>query len=140
MVHDELPRQAADGDVVAVHVRGVIRLQDVALQADHGDLRFHGLPHHGGQRRTLVGRHDQQVGFLADEGLHLRHLLAVILLRVADHQLDVGLLGEQLAEERVLRGAVWLRVIRLAEGDHELFFALAPAAAAGQEQRSRNAE
>ena len=140
VVHDELSRQAADGDVVAVHVGGVIRLQDVALQADDGDLRLHGLPHHGGQRRALVGRHDQQVRLLADEGFHLRHLLAVVLLRVADHQLDVGLLRQQLAEERVLRGAIRLRVVRLAEGDDELLLAGLPPPQPAEEQRSGQAK
>ena len=81
-IDDELAGQAPDGVVVAVHVGGVVRLQDVALQADHGDVRLHRLAHHGGERGALVRRHDQQIRLLPDERLHLRHLLAVVLLRV----------------------------------------------------------
>ena len=120
VVHDELARHAADRHVVAVYVGGEIGLQDVALQADHRDLCIHRLPHHRGQRGALVGRDNQQVRLLADEGLHLRHLLAVVLLRVADHQFHVRLLREQAGHHLVLRGAIGLGVIRLAERHKEL--------------------
>ena len=128
--------QPPDGHVVAVHVGGVVRLQDVALQANHGDLGIHGLPHHGRECSPLVGRHDQQVRLLPDESFHLRHLLAVVLLCVADDQLDVRILGQQFRQKGILRGAIRLRIVRLAERHHELFLPL-PAAAAGQHQTSR---
>ncbi len=131
VVHDELSGEAADGDVVAVHVGGVVGLEDVALQADHGDLRLHSLSHDGGQRGALIGGDDQKVGLLAYEGLHLRDLFAVVLLRVADHEFDVGLRGEEFGHQRVLRGAIGLGVVGLAEGHDELLL-LHFAAATGQ--------
>src|ERR1035438_8936461 len=110
-------RRSSDlyGGIVAAYVSGVVRLQDVALQADRGDLGFHGLAHHRGEGGALVGRHDQQIGLLADEGFHLSHLLAVVLLRIGDDQLHVGIRCEQFGHERVLRGAIRLGVVALAE-------------------------
>ena len=54
IVDDELAGQAPDLHVVAVNIGGVVGLQDVALQADHGDVRLHRLAHHGGQRGPFI--------------------------------------------------------------------------------------
>ncbi len=76
--------------------------------------------HDGGQGGALIRRDDQQVGLLANERLHLRDLFAVILLRVGDDQLHAAGFGEQFLHQRVLRGAIRLGVIALAEGDEVL--------------------
>ena len=86
LVDDELAGEPADGHVVAVNVAGVVGLENVALQADHGNAGRHRFAHYGRQSGALIGRDDQQVGLLADEGLHLRHLFAVVLLRIGDRQ------------------------------------------------------
>jgi DNA phosphorothioation-dependent restriction protein DptG len=94
VIDDELARKAADGGVVAMNISGVIRLQNVAFQADHRDVRLHRLPHDGSERGTLVRRDDQQVGLLANERFHLRDLFTVVLLRVGNHQLHAARLGK----------------------------------------------
>ena len=133
------PGETADRHIVAVDVAGVIGLQDVALQTDGRDLGLHRLAHDRGQGGALIGSDDQQVGLLANEGLHLRHLFAVVLLRVGDDQLDVAGFVEQLLHQRVLRRAVRLGIVALAEGDEELLLLRRRGVAATGGDQQRNA-
>jgi hypothetical protein len=50
------------------------------------------------------------------------------------------LLCQQFGEKGVLRGAIRLRIVRLAEGDYELPLPGITAAAAAEEQRSGQAQ
>ncbi len=47
----------------------------------------------------------------------IRSLLAVVLLCVRDSEVDIGGLAEELAERVVLRGAIRLGIVALAEDD-----------------------
>jgi len=65
----------ADGDVVAVHVCGVIRLQDVAFQADHRTFLM-ACPITAVNAARSIGLTISKSGYLrADESFHLRHCL-----------------------------------------------------------------
>ena len=99
------PAILADGAIVASNVGSVIRLGDIALQADGRNSRSHRFAHHCGERGTFVGSHDQQIGFLEDKGFDLRDLLTVVLLSVGDGQLDIGFLGTDLGHQFILRGS-----------------------------------
>ena len=124
-----------------MHVGGVVGLEDVALQTDHGDSGLHSLPHDGGEGGAFVGGDNKQIGLLPDEGLHLRHLFAVVLLGIADDEFEIGLSGDEFCEEGVLSGAVGFGVVGLAESDHELAFVrLAAGGRAGGQQQGRGAE
>src|SRR5271165_4165419 len=134
MIHDELAGHSPDGAIVASNVGGVIRLNDIALQADGTNTGRHGLAHDGGERSALVRRDNQQIGLLQDQRFDLRDLLAGVLLAVANAQPDVGGTRANPAEHIVLCRAIGLGIVALAERHKILFPAggLVPASATRQ--------
>ena len=124
--------------VIHADIGGVVGLQDIALQADHRDAGLHRLAHHRGQRGAFVGRDDQDRRLLPDEGFDLGDLLAVVLLRIRDHQLGVRRSGEQLLHQRLLRRPIGLGIVGLGKGHQFLLRLLI--AAPGQQKRHADAE
>src|SRR5581483_6899270 len=116
-VNDELARHPSDRTVVAGDVSRIILLADVALQADGRDSGCRRFAHHGCQWGSFVGRDDEQIGLLQDQCFDLRDLFAIVLLANRDGQPDVLLLRTDPGEQFVLRGAIGLGVVALAEGD-----------------------
>jgi len=70
--------------------------------------------------------HDQQVGLLPDGVLDLADLLGGVGLSVENPKLHVGLLRPQLPPQLVLRRAIRLAEVALAEDDQLLVFFSAP--------------
>src|SRR5271165_1741221 len=132
MIHDELAGHSPDGAIVASNVSGVIRLNDIALQADSTNTGRHGLAHDGGERSALVRRDNQQIGLLQDQCFDLRNLFAGILLAVANAQPDVGGTRANPAEQIVLCRAIGLGIVALAERNKILLPGLVPASATRQ--------
>lgn len=102
MIDDPLPGHLADLEIVAADPAGVVGFDDVALEAERGDARLHGLAHDLGQGVTLQQGDDEEVGFLTDGGLDLGDLLGGIGLAVVDDELDAGFLGEEFGQAPVL--------------------------------------
>ncbi len=114
-IDHELTNHPADRAIIDTNPTRVVGFDDVALQADHRDVRRKRVLHDFRQRRTFIGRDDQELGLHPDGRLDFRDLPHAVLLGIHDDELHFGLFAPELLHLRILRRAIGFGIITLTE-------------------------
>ena len=93
--------------------------EHLAIEHDHRDARLDRLRHRLGERRRLLGAHQDEIDARADELLDVRALLERVVLRVLPDHLDLGVLGRGGLDVGVHLHAPRLAEVALAHADAE---------------------